>query len=214
MPIRRMRDASDVETMMDIVKQHDKIQGIPKSAVYMDINDPMYNYDNLISQYMIKTISDEENYYLGNFSDSNELLCFMRFNIWTDPDIDKKSWTWGSIFRNKNVALSYSYNQKYYPDEIINLHNHAVSIVENQDITIGYSVLYNAIPDNRIKLADITATNDSGESVLLCDNNRYTSELVEKISGGTNSQFFKYYWNVSRARISINHCIYRYTKIE
>lgn len=211
MPIRRMTDAADVETMMTIVQQHNKIQGLPKEITFLDINDPSLNYNNVIRRTIEDTIHLDHHYHFGNFSNTGELLSFIRFKVWTDTDINQECWTAGSMFRNKNISASYTYGQDYFPDEVIDVHNHGVNFLESLGIKIGYTLSPNAIPGRWTRITSATL-ND--KSVLLHGPDRYKCDLVEEIAGGTLSKHEKFIWNVCHIPLSINQCLYRFTKIE
>lgn len=211
MPIRRMTEAGDVETMMAIVHQHNKFQNLPKEVAFLDINNPSMNYDNLIRQSIENTIHLDHHYHFGNFSNTGELLSFIRFKVWTDTDINQECWTAGSMFRNKNISASYTYGQDYFPDEVIDVHNHGVNFLESLGIKIGYTLSPNAIPGRWTRITSATL-ND--KSVLLHGPDRYKCDLVEEIAGGTLSKHEKFIWNVCHIPLSTNQCLYRFTKIE
>ncbi len=211
MPMRRMTEAGDVETMMAIVLQHNKFQNLPKEVAFLDINNPSMNYDNLVRQSMENNIHLSEHYHFGNFSETGELLSFIRFKVWTDTDINQMCWTAKCLFRNKNIPASYTYGQDHFPDAVIDVYNHGINFLEGLGIKIGYALSPNAIPGSWIRIASCTL---NGKSVLLHGSDRYKCDLVEELAGGTLSKYDKFVQNVCPISYSTNQLLYRYTKIE
>lgn len=206
MPIRRMTDVADIESMMNIVRQHNKFQGLSKESIFVDIGNPKWTYDNIFKTMLENTINLDFYYHFGNFSDSGELLSFITFRFWTDTDINQECWTANSMFKNKNTPSTYSYGQKYFPDEIVDVHNHGVAYAESMGIKIGYTLSPSAIPGHWNRIISVPG--------ILHGPDRYHSELVEEIKGGTRSAHEKYRTHVARVPFSTNQQIYRYTKIE
>lgn len=204
-----------MEAMFDIVKHHNKIQGLPKEVMFVDINNPQHTYDNVFRVVVQSTINLEQHHYYGNFSETGELLSFIRFKFWMDNDINQECWTAGVMWRNKNAPMTYTHGQRYFPDELIDVHNHAVSVAENRGIKIGYTLSPNARPGSWIRFpAEISGSTESGQSILMHGPMRYRSELVEEIVGGKLSTHEKFVNHISNIALSTNQCIYRFTKIE
>ncbi len=214
MPIRRMTEDTDVEVMMSIITQHETIQALPKETMFVIKDDPTWNSTNIFLQMLKETIHREDTYHLGHFSNDGKLLTFIRFKFWNDPDTNKKSWTAGAMWRNKDVVLTHSYGQKYFPDQLIDVHNHGVHLAESMGMTTGYTLSPNAVPGRWYKLLDISGVKPDGQPIVACGPLRYRTETVEEITGGKISQVPKFVANISNLPISTNQKIYKFTKLE
>lgn len=216
MSIRRIT-AEYSEDVLAIMQSFGKIQNLPKGSLMASIHDPHRNsgvslYDRIIAEAVPIDMAREDSYWFGNFSDDDELIAIIKFKFWLDPDTNQYCWTMRNQFRKVDTDYEFSYRYAIFPDEIIDLVNHGVSLAESRGMVTGYSILQNAVPPEHpnyvLRITDVVSSQD-----LLIGYDRYRHEVVEEIAGGKSSIHEKFRMYVNTMPISVKSKIIKMTKI-
>ena len=199
MTIQRL-NIGDADELISIMTSHDKLENTLKKYHYSsDEND----IDVYLKKNINKLLLDESNAFYGYLSDDGSIKAFVFFRYWFDEEENEKCWSWIVTVRNKDQTQTYSYGQKFFSDECIQLIKHGIRIAEESGATCGYTLTINS--------TDWTPLIQcvKPEHCIL-NSQRYEASIFESIPENQYTSFQKIKENMYPVKFSTPQLVYKY----
>lgn len=199
MTIERL-NIGDADDLVSIIASHDKIQNTFKKQHY---NSDENDIDVYFRKNINKLLLDKSNAFFGYLSDDGSIKAFVFFTYWFDEEESEKCWSWKITVKNRDQTQTYSYGQKFFSDECIQLINHGIRTAEESGATSGYTITINS--------TDWTPLIQcvKPEHCIL-NGERYEASIFESIPENQYSSFQKIKENVHGLKFSTPQLVYKY----
>ena len=161
---------SDFDEMFAMWASWDTYQGLPKAATF-------YNWPNINEMWKnhhFLNIQRDEAFYFG-IRENGTLMGFVQYDTFLMNN-DIPSAALGTVSTNRAVQLAKTYGQRFYPDIVFDMTNHAIGLFDEMGVDDFYHLSRGARSENFVALGDCP------QSLL----SKYTKTLVEHVKPGKN----------------------------
>ncbi len=201
MTIRKIT-AEDWPQVYEMYLGHNSYHGLPKQAAFHHHNIDEWN-KKWHDGYLNALLANYPNViWFGDVVD-DIIHTVVQIELWTTEE-GKRVATNGQYISNKKVDLAKTFGQKYWPDSIINVSNHAVNYIEQNGIDTIYATR-----------RGITANFDGWLPLYVLPQSKlshYTCDLVEHIPAGEYATDPYIQRHVNKVLKSIAQSVYKLTK--